>query len=368
MCSLRAPARTRGGVVSGFLFFLALTPCGLTRAQEDPGDQDTWAPDRNAVSIGLHSFLEDGESGGRVGIWWAVSNRVNLGVTWRDWDNYEVFEPEVRLYGNRQRSVTPFLSVSGIRQLHGEMRSTGLGVGLGIEGYPRKGLGLSAALGGRTIWREWESGGNDGGDLGRTSWFRLNAGALVFPLDLFRTSGSQAQSIPRGRRHFQVSGGPGISFSGDRRDGEGYGAGILIEAVEKWTGWFSGRLYGGGFLSSADTSSCPAGVQPCSVSSQIAVAGAKARLLFPTPYVGPFVELGVGLSAGSIETRVDAVGSSPALEESHSGLMVHFPVSVGIAFGAEYQHDISFDYFIHRGREHVVGVFALGIGFVLGRD
>ncbi|MCJ7629801.1 MAG: hypothetical protein MUO50_15610 [Longimicrobiales bacterium] len=48
--------------------------------------------------------------------------------------------------------------------------------------------------------------------------------------------------------------------------------------------------------------------------------------------------------------------------------MFHVPAGVGIAFGAQHQHDISFDYFIHRGREHVVGVFALGFGFAWGGD
>jgi hypothetical protein len=127
-------------------------------------------------------------------------------------------------------------------------------------------------------------------------------------------------------------------------------------------------LYAGGFFSSTATNSCASGVEPCSVSSQIAVAGAKIRLLVPIPYVGPFFELGGGLSAGSIETRVGGMGFSQAIDESHTGLMTHVPVSVGIAFGAKYQHDLSFDYFIHRGRHHIAGMLALGFGFVLGGD
>lgn len=366
MRSLIAPAGTRRFAVLGLLCALTLVPHGPVRAQEDPRAQTAWAPAKNAVSVGLHSFLDDGESGERVGIWWAVTRRVNLGVTWRSWDRYDVVEPEIRLQGRRKTRVSPFVSISGIRQLHGDMRSTGVGFGMGVEGYPQEGLSLSAAVGWRTVRREWASGGNDGGDLNRENSFRLHAGALVFPLTVFRASSSQERTPAQRERRFQVSGGPGVSVSENRGDGEGYGAGILIESVSRWTRWFSGRLYAGGFLSSPDRNSCSTGVQPCSVSSQIAVAGAKIRMLVPIPHAGPFLELGAGLSAGSIETRLGGIGFSPTIEESHSGLMAHVPLSVGIAFGAEHQHDISIDYFIHRGREHVVGILALGMGFTVG--
>jgi len=367
MCSAITPAGNRRVVVLGVLCVLLLTPRGLVGAQEDPGDQTGWAPAQNAVSVGLHSFLDDGESGKRIGIWWAASRRVNLGVTWRAWDRYDVLEPEIRLHGRRQRRVSPFFSISGIRQLRGEVQSTGVGVGMGVEAYPRKGLSLSAAVGGRTIWRKWTSEGNED-EKKRESWFRLHAGVLVFPLALFRAATPQTQASAQEGRHFQVSGGLGISFPGYGRDGFGTGAGVSFESVERWTRWASGRLYVGGFLSSPEKNSCSTGVQPCSVSSRIGVAGAKVRLLVPIPYVGPFFELGAGLSAGSIETRIGGQGGFPAIDESHSGIMFHVPSSVGIAFGAQHQHDISFDYFTHRGPYHVAGTVALGIGFVLGGE
>jgi hypothetical protein len=43
--------------------------------------------------------------------------------------------------------------------------------------------------------------------------------------------------------------------------------------------------------------------------------------------------------------------------------MVHVPVSLGLAFGSQHQHDLAFDYFVHPGRDHVPAVLSLGIGF-----
>lgn len=123
---------------------------------------------------------------------------------------------------------------------------------------------------------------------------------------------------------YQASGGLGVSFSPDR-EGAGVGGSLIVERAVGSAVWGGGRVYAGGFFSNASPDRCPAGIDPCSVSSQIAVVGAKARLLVPIPYVGPFLELGVGLSAGSLENRIGAHGGYAALDETHSGVMVHIP-------------------------------------------
>ena len=172
-----------------------------------------------------------------------------------------------------------------------------------------------------------------------------------------RSDGLAAQTP----RAVQVSAGLGVSFSDSGRDGDGTGGGFLIEYVDEWAAWLGGRIYAGGFISGSNTFSC--GVQPCAVSSQIGVAGAKIRVLAPIPYVGPFLELGAGVSGGSIETRIGALGPLPTIDEQHSGLMLHVPVTLGLAFGARRQHDVSFKYFAHPGRDHVAGTVSVGIGF-----
>lgn len=164
-------------------------------------------------------------------------------------------------------------------------------------------------------------------------------------------------------RQLQISGGPGFSLPGNGRDGDGVGAGISFEYVARWTKWTGGRLYAGGILTKADKHSCAPGTETCSVFSRIGIGGAKIRLLVPIPYIGPFLEVGAGVSAGSIETRISGGGFIQPLEVDRSGLTFHIPVGVGLAFGARHEHDISFDYFYHRGHEHVAGIFAVGIGF-----
>jgi hypothetical protein len=164
-------------------------------------------------------------------------------------------------------------------------------------------------------------------------------------------------------RQFQVSGGPAASITGDGRDGHGIGAGASVEYVAGWTSWACGRLYAGGILTKPDEHSCAAGTQLCSVSSKIGIAGAKIRLLAPTPYVSPFLEVGAGLSVGSIETRISGGGFIQPIELDRSGLTFHVPLSLGLAFGTRHQHDIAFRYVTHRGHQHVAGIVALGIGF-----
>jgi hypothetical protein len=163
----------------------------------------------------------------------------------------------------------------------------------------------------------------------------------------------------------QVSGGLGFSLARSAEEPYGVGGGLVFEYEAVRAGWIAGRLYGGAVMSGTARHSCR-GI-PCTISSQIGVGGAKARLIIPIPLVSPFLELGAGLSAGAITTRYGYVppGSTDFLgvDEDHAGLMIHIPVSVGLAFGAHRQHDISFKYFSHPDRDHVTAMFSLGIGF-----
>jgi hypothetical protein len=176
------------------------------------------------------------------------------------------------------------------------------------------------------------------------------------------SDGLLAQSAP----HVQVSGGMGFSFPESGGQPYGVGGGVLLEYFAGWTKWVDGRLYGGALVSGTRQDSCGS-VPPCAVSSQVGIAGAKIRMMIPIPIMSPFLELGAGVSAGAIQTRYgyfeSGAPSASIVDEAHSGLMVHVPVTLGLAFGAHRQHDVSFDYFPHPGRDHVASMLSIGIGF-----
>lgn len=157
----------------------------------------------------------------------------------------------------------------------------------------------------------------------------------------------------------------GVAFSPSEQAGAGIGQAVAVEYVFAPTAWGGGRLYAGGVVTEPDAGSCSTGLDPCSVSSRIAVVGAKVRFLAPVPWVGPFFEVGGGLSLGSIETRLGPFGPFAAVDETHSGLMVHVPFSLGLAIGPRHQHEISVAYYAHPSREHVAGAIRVGIGFTV---
>jgi hypothetical protein len=160
----------------------------------------------------------------------------------------------------------------------------------------------------------------------------------------------------------QISAGIGASFPSSEHNVLGVGGSVVYERRLASPHWAGVRLYAGGFFSRTDRNRCPASVQPCSVSSQIAVGGAKLRLLAPIPYVAPYFEIGAGLSAGSIRTQVAAFGRFSAIDVDQSGVLFHLPVGLGIAFGRHHQHKLSVDYFVHPYRDHIAGTLSVGVG------
>ncbi|MFL5264460.1 MAG: hypothetical protein ACJ79R_17425 [Anaeromyxobacteraceae bacterium] len=160
-----------------------------------------------------------------------------------------------------------------------------------------------------------------------------------------------------------VAGGLGYAFPTrqDGRDVAGKGAGGYgeVEYVYKPDEWVTPRLYTGVLLTAAD-SSCGSAVSPCDVSAKLFFLGAKVRLMIPIPYVGPFVEAGLGASAGTISTR-----SGRVVDVTGRGVMYHVPFALGLAVGARHQYAIAFQYLFHPEQQQVCGAFALGFGFPL---
>jgi hypothetical protein len=190
-----------------------------------------------------------------------------------------------------------------------------------------------------------------------TLWTTLLTSALMI-------AASPTPRSAQERADVQVAVGLGYSFpTKGELAGGGLGGSLLVNYAFAPMNWGGGRAYAGGIVTSPDAESCSTGVDPCAVSSQIAVFGAKVRLLVPIPYVGPFLEVGAGASVGAIETRLGPFGTFRPVDEDHAGVMFHIPVSVGLAFGARHQHEASFVYFAHPGRNHVAGALQLGVGF-----
>jgi hypothetical protein len=118
--------------------------------------------------------------------------------------------------------------------------------------------------------------------------------------------------------------------------------------------WVSPRAYAGALLTRSDQTGCGA-VGGCDVSEQIAFAGGKVRFSAPIPYVAPFVELGLGLSTGTLSTR--ALG----IDEHLSGATYHIPVGLGLSLGDRHQVDVGFFYLFHPAVHAFGGAAAVGL-------
>ena len=161
----------------------------------------------------------------------------------------------------------------------------------------------------------------------------------------------------------QVSAGLGLAAAapqnGVHENGTGSGGYASVEYVYQRVDWATPRLYTG-LLLSTPQSDCGAGVSPCDVSANIFFLGGKLRLMAPIPYVGPFLEAGIGLSAGHISTR-----SGYAVDVTGSGIMYHVPFALGLALGPRHEYDIAFQYLFHPEQKQFCGAFALGVRFGL---
>lgn len=113
------------------------------------------------------------------------------------------------------------------------------------------------------------------------------------------------------------------------------------------------RLYLGGIFTETDDSTC-GDYEPCDVSSKAVFGGAKVRLTVPIPKISPFLEVGAGLTLGSIKTRVGTL-----YDEDSNGAAFHIPVALGLTIGEVRRFDISFDYLIYPSLDHIDGAAAV---------
>ena len=160
-------------------------------------------------------------------------------------------------------------------------------------------------------------------------------------------------------RGLRILAGPGLSLapSGHNDNDEPYGLGVYLEAAKLWrrnTG-AQPQLYAGLVATGTRASSCPPGDFPCDISATTVQAGGKVRIMVPIPYLGPFLELGAGFSAGRIVSERGYPDDDRA-----SGLLFHIPFAIGVAVGPEHRTTVAFTYLVYPGKAHVDGAFAIG--------
>lgn len=172
------------------------------------------------------------------------------------------------------------------------------------------------------------------------------------------------EASERARDHaIEIAVGWGISSALGRdsagRDLEGSGSGGYGqgEYVYRRVPWATPRAYAG-LLMTFPEGDCGPDVAPCDVSAKIGFLGVKVRLMAPIPYFGPFIELGIGGTVGSLTTRVGGT-----VNVSHAGVTYHVPVTLGIAFGRRHQYTFALHFLAHPEQEQAGGGFAVGIGF-----
>jgi hypothetical protein len=187
---------------------------------------------------------------------------------------------------------------------------------------------------------------------------------LVLVLAFARWTASAAtadEADPEPEHLLEAVGGLGFTFSHVEEDGDkAAGAtGVFLEAEHVfWPGrFFSPRFYGGALATFPDEDSC--GISPCDVQSKVALFGAKFRLMAPIPYVGPFIELGLGASLGHLRTL------DVGLDEETNGAALHIPWALGLAFGRHHSVSVAVSYLTHLSQHQTSGALAVGVGIPL---
>ena len=151
----------------------------------------------------------------------------------------------------------------------------------------------------------------------------------------------------------------GLGFSSPRDDtlkGGGDGGFLGADYVFLPGSAVTPRVYGGLLLTFPERDRCAS----CDIEAQIAFAGVKLRAMAPIPWVGPYLEFGLGLSAGYMRTL-----EGDAVDKTMRGLSWHVPVAVGLALGQRHQYDIAFSYLFHPEQEQISGAVAIGVGFAI---
>ena len=180
---------------------------------------------------------------------------------------------------------------------------------------------------------------------------------IIIIFTLFVCSQVTAQYVQS--TSIDISIGLGLSTPYDDVDVVDSGFYLQGEYVLGLAKWFSLRPYAGLILTKSngeDTNQNPTNYKS---TSKAFLIGGKARITAPIPWVAPYVEGGIGMSAGSFVTF------TPATNIDQSGLILHIPFSFGLEIGTKHTVDIAFTYYFQPSVKQYAGAAALGISIPL---
>ena len=180
---------------------------------------------------------------------------------------------------------------------------------------------------------------------------------LFFFLFVLTPNVSLAQ--PDTGRFLEASAGVGYSFADDTSDITGTGVYAQGEYVFALSRWFGVRPYAG-VLFTWDTETLDAlGIPEYKATTRAFMLGGKIRLAAPIPWVAPYLETGIGLSFGSLETLTIIT------DNTKNGVIPHIPLSVGLALGRKHRFELGFTYYYHPSADQINGAAAIGLSFPL---
>ncbi|WP_460219509.1 hypothetical protein [Psychroserpens sp. MEBiC05023] len=164
---------------------------------------------------------------------------------------------------------------------------------------------------------------------------------------------------PQTGKFINASIGFGVSAPYEDVDISGYGFYAQGEYVIAISKWFGVRPYAGLILTSEDNSDLEINEAGYKVTSKAFLLGGKFRVAIPIPWVAPYLETGIGASIGSFETI------TPETNLEQKGVLLHIPVTLGLALGRKHNWDFAFTYYMHPSVEQFAGAAAIGFSFPL---
>lgn len=160
---------------------------------------------------------------------------------------------------------------------------------------------------------------------------------------------------PKKGEYINASIGLGLNTSYYEEDGGGTGFYAQAEYAKGITKWIGIRSYAGILLTSGDKTNENGNPTEYRISSKAFSVGGKIRIAAPIPYIAPFIESGIGASIGSFQTY------TPSTNLKKNGVLMHIPLSLGLAVGRKHSVDIGFSYYFYPSMKQISGAIAAGV-------
>lgn len=145
--------------------------------------------------------------------------------------------------------------------------------------------------------------------------------------------------------------------SQDNLDVMGSGLFLQAEYVLGLKSWLGLRPYAATISTKIDGNHGQLNQPKYRVTTRALLVGGKVRLCAPIPWVAPFVEGGIGGSFGTFQTF------TPAVNYKKDTVLMHIPVSFGLAIGRKNNLEIGFSGYFHPTAKQSNGAFTAGYSF-----